>query len=194
MASHLFQGVTDSTMAHGEGWHFGYLGRLLERANMTSRILDVMYYHLLPDAGDIGGEIDEIRWLAVLNSVSAFEMYRQNHGLITPANVVGFLALNPEFPRSMLSCVTEAGESLKGIEGYGVGSGGNAANQGLVTLVGELQAAEIDEIIIGGLHEFIFDFQAKLIEVGSSIFETYFALPVTSEPINSAVNLGAGLE
>ena len=46
--SHLFLGISDATMSHGEGWHFARLGRLLERADKTSRILDVKYFMLLP--------------------------------------------------------------------------------------------------------------------------------------------------
>ena len=49
-ASHLLWGITDATMSHGEGWHFARIGRLLERADKTSRILDVKYFILLPTA------------------------------------------------------------------------------------------------------------------------------------------------
>ena len=54
MASHTFAGVTDATMTHGEGWHFCQLGRMLERADKTSRILDVKYFMLLPSVRDVG--------------------------------------------------------------------------------------------------------------------------------------------
>ena len=62
LGSHLFVGITDATMSHGEGWHFGRLGRLLERADKTSRILDVKYYILLPAAADVGTPFDDIQW------------------------------------------------------------------------------------------------------------------------------------
>lgn len=115
MAGHLFEGITDATMSHGEGWHFGRLGRLLERANMTSRILDVMYFNLLPDMQDVGGHVDDVRWTAVLNAASAFEMYRQRFGPIAPNRVADFLILDRDFPRSIKSCVTNADESLHAI-------------------------------------------------------------------------------
>ena len=51
MGCHLFQGITDATMTHNEAWHFVRLGRKLERADKTSRILDVKYFMLLPSAG-----------------------------------------------------------------------------------------------------------------------------------------------
>ena len=84
MGCHLFQGVTDATMTHNEAWHFLRLGRKLERADKTSRILDVKYFMLLPSPRDVGTPYDDIHWSAVLKSVSGFEMYRKKYGRITP--------------------------------------------------------------------------------------------------------------
>src|ERR1051325_795901 len=78
----LFDGVTDATMLHDEGWHFYRMGRFIERADKTSRLLDVKYFILLPSATDVGTALDDIQWAAVLRSASAFEMYRQRHGHI----------------------------------------------------------------------------------------------------------------
>ena len=107
-----FLGVTDATMTHGEAWHFCQLGRMLERADKTSRILDVKYFILLPKVTDVGTPFDDIQWLALLRSASALEMYRQRHGRISPVNVVKFLVLDREFPRAVLHCLTRANESL----------------------------------------------------------------------------------
>src|ERR671931_1836274 len=96
MASHLFAGVTDATMTHGEGWHFCRLGRKLERADKTSRILDVKYFLLLPTIADVGTTFDDIQWAAVLRSASAFEMYRKRHGRLSPDRIVEFLLLDDE--------------------------------------------------------------------------------------------------
>ena len=82
---------------------------------MTSRILDVMYFNLLPDMQDVGGHVDDVRWTAVLNAASAFEMYRQRFGPIAPNRVADFLILDRDFPRSIKSCVTNADESLHAI-------------------------------------------------------------------------------
>ena len=176
MTSHLYEGITDATMSHGEGWHFGRLGRLLERANMTSRLLDVTYFNLLPDINDVGGHIDDIRWSAVLNSASAFEMYRQRYGPITPDRVAEFLVLNREFPRSMNSCIINADESLHSISNSPTGTPNNKAEQYLYSLLTHLDSTDIAEIIAGGLHEFLAEFQDHLNSVGGSIFDTYFAL------------------
>ncbi|HXL26157.1 MAG TPA: alpha-E domain-containing protein, partial [Chthoniobacterales bacterium] len=55
---HLFQGIADATMAHDEGWDFIQLGKFLERADRTSRILDIKYHILLPKGEQIGGNVD----------------------------------------------------------------------------------------------------------------------------------------
>ena len=61
--SHLFQGITDATMTHGEGWDFIKIGKLLERADCTSRILDIKYHLLLPSGEKVGGNIDTVQWM-----------------------------------------------------------------------------------------------------------------------------------
>src|SRR5437868_1556190 len=83
-SSHLLIGTTDSTMSHGEAWHFARMGRLLERAEKTSRIVDVKYFILLPKASDVGTTLDVTQWSALLRSTSALEMYRRSHGRIAP--------------------------------------------------------------------------------------------------------------
>ena len=176
MAGHLYGGITDATMSHGEGWHFGRLGRLLERANMTSRILDVMYYHLLPEVDDVGAPVDHVRWTAVLRSGSAFEMYRQRYGPIAPDRVAEFMILDPEFPRSMNSCIVNADQHLHAISSTPVGTARNQAEETIFQLRSDLNNAKIDEIIIGGLHEFLEKFQVDINLVGQSISNTYFAL------------------
>src|SRR5208337_955074 len=122
MASHLFYGVMDATMTHGEPWHFAKLGQMLERADKTSRILDVKYFILLRSAADVGTPFDDIQWAAVLRSASAFEMYRKRYGRISPRGVVDFLILDPEFPRAIRFCLLAARDSLHAISGTPLGT------------------------------------------------------------------------
>jgi len=183
MASHLFVGITDVTMSHNAGWHFGRLGHLLERADKTSRILDVKYYLLLPQVTDVGTSVDDIQWSAVLKSASAFEMYRKRFGRMRPDQVADFLMLDREFPRAMHYCLVQAEESLHAISGSPMGAFQNLAEQRLGRLRSELDYAQIDEIIASGLHEFLDAFQGKLNDVDTAIFETFVALrPVTDAP------------
>jgi uncharacterized alpha-E superfamily protein len=76
-SAHLFQGLTAATYSRNEGWEFIQFGRYLERADKTTRILDVKYHILLPSATDVGGAIDTAQWQAVLRSASALEAYRR---------------------------------------------------------------------------------------------------------------------
>jgi uncharacterized alpha-E superfamily protein len=180
LASHLLEGITDGTMSHGEAWHFAHLGRMLERADKTSRILDVKYFILLPSVGDIGTNIDTIQWAALLESASALEMYRKRHGRIAPESVAEFLILDREFPRAMHHCLIEAEKSLNAICGRRDDRMFNSAEQKLGRLRADVNYSQIREIIDRGLHEFIDDFQIKLNAVGTAIHETFFAAPPAS--------------
>jgi len=102
-ASHLFDGITEATMLHDEGWHFYRMGRLLERADKTSRLLDVKYFILLPSIADVGTPLDDIQWAAVLRSASALEMYRKRHGPIIPDQIIEFLVLASFHVRSTIA-------------------------------------------------------------------------------------------
>jgi uncharacterized alpha-E superfamily protein len=94
---------THVTMTHNEAWHFMRLGRLLERADKTSRILDVKYFLLLPDVADVGTAYDEVQWAAVLRkSASAFEMYRKRWGRIIPRAGGGVPLAGPEVPAATM--------------------------------------------------------------------------------------------
>lgn len=174
-ASHLFNGVTEATMTHGEGWHFCRLGKELERADKTSRILDAKYFILLRSVSDVGTAWDDIQWAAVLRSTSAFEMYRKDYGRISPKGVVDYLLLNRNFPRAIYHCLLCARESLHSISGTEVGSYKNPAERVLGQLCSELSYASVDEVISHGLHEYIDTLQMKMNQVGGQIHDTFFA-------------------
>lgn len=175
-ASHLFVGITVTSFSQGEGWHFARLGRVLERADKTSRILDVKYFTLLPHVEDVGTPIDDLQWSAVLRTVSGFEMYRKRHHGITPKRVVGFLVLDRTFPRAVMHCVDVANRSLHVISGSPLDTFWNVADKRLGQLRGELAYLTVDEIISIGLHEFLDSLQIKLNGVGDGIFQTFFAM------------------
>jgi uncharacterized alpha-E superfamily protein len=179
MSSQLVAAVTDATMTHGEGWHFSRLGRELERADKTSRILDVKYFLLLPAIADVGTTFDDIQWAAVLRSASAFEMYRKRHGRISPHRIVEFLLLDQEFPRAIKYCLMTARESVHAISGTVAGLFRNPVERLLGELCSELAYAQIDEIISGGLHEYLDKLQTKMNRVSDGIYETFLAVRLT---------------
>jgi uncharacterized alpha-E superfamily protein len=170
-----FMGVTDATMTHGEGWHFCRLARSIERADKTSRILDVKYFILLPSPADVGTPYDDIQWSALLRSASALEMYRQRHGRLEPASVVQFLVLDRQFPRAVLYCLTKSNESLHAISGSAIGGFANMPEQLLGQLRAQLAYTSAQQIIQVGLHQFVDDLQQRLNTIGAAISETFFA-------------------
>jgi len=186
LSSHLLEGITVATMSHGEAWHFARMGRLLERADKTSRILDVKYYVLLPSVAEVGTPLDTVQWSALLESASSLEMYRKRFGRILPADVADFLILDREFPRAIHFCLIKSEESLLSITGGERGRFRTLAEKRLGRLRAELDYVQIAEIIDQGLHEFIDAFQVELNKVGKAIHETFFALRPVASPVTTA--------
>jgi uncharacterized alpha-E superfamily protein len=178
MGCHLFQGITHVTMTHNEAWHFIRLGTSLERADKTTRILDVKYFILLPSLSDVGTPYDDIQWAAVLKSVSGFEMYRKRHGRIAPERIVEFLLLDGEFPRAVRYCIGVADASLHAITGTRPGAFSCASEQRLGMLRSELDYAQVGPILEGGLHEFFDGMQLKMNMVDECVLADFFGQKV----------------
>ncbi len=175
LSSHLFIGVMNATMSRNEGWQFGKIGRLLERADKTARILDVKYFILLPSVRDVGTTLDELQWIALLKSASAYEMYRKCQHRINPDSIAKFLILDREFPRSIQFCLLEAEKSLYQINGNTVGTWQSPAERAIGKLRSELEFTTIEDINDRGLHEFLDRVQHELNQVGDRIFKTFIA-------------------
>lgn len=175
-ASHLFTGIAYTTMPRNEAWYFGHLGGLLERADKTSRILDVKYFLLLPSITDVGTPFDNIQWSALLKSASALEAYRKKYGGITPENVVEFLILDHVFPRSIQYCLMEAQKTIGAITGSPSYTFHNPVEQKLGRLSAQLNYTNIDEIFTVGLHEFLDQTQIHINQIDTATFETFFKL------------------
>ena len=176
MSSHRFAGVMDATMSHNEAWYFGQLGRLLERADKTARILDVKYFLLLPSAQWVGTPLDRIQWISLLKSASAYEMYRKSRHHINPSYIAEFLLLDHCFPRSVYFCLWQAEQYLRDITQTPQGSWCNNAERTLGKLCSQLGYLTIEEIIQSGLHEFLDRMQSSINQVGDEIHNTFIAL------------------
>ena len=176
LTSQKFIGIGDGTMSHSEGWHFLRLGGFIERAEKTSRIVDVKFFILLPKVEYVGTPYDNIQWAAVLKSASALEMYRKRYHRISLKQVVDFLVLNRQFPRAVRYCLVAAEESLHAITGSPPGTFSNEAERRLGRLRAELDYADIDEILETGLHAYLDSLQTKLNAVDDAVFSTFFAL------------------
>jgi uncharacterized alpha-E superfamily protein len=170
----LLYGIFDATISRTDGWHFGKIGQLIERADKTSRVLDVKYHMLLPDMKEVGSSLDIIQWAALLKSVSAYDMYRKRFGKLTVPGISEFLILDKIFPRSMLRCLMHAEQSLQIITGNSAGYSNNTERK-LGLLKSQLEYADINEIFTSGLHEYLDNFQASLNNVSGAIFEDFFS-------------------
>lgn len=168
LAGRLFEGLTDDTMSHGEAWHFCRLGRLIERADKISRMLD--FKHYLAGAGPM----EEVEWSVVLQCASALELYRKRHGRLLREPIVDFLLLDREFPRSVHFCLTGAEESLHAITGTPVGTFRTPAEQRLGQLRSELAFARAKEILAEGLHEYVDALQLKLNLASDAVMDAIF--------------------
>ena len=178
MASHLFTGLSENTMTHGEGWQFARLGRMLERADKTARIIDVKYFILLPSIDYVGTPFDHILWGSILRSASAFEMYRKHYGQIVPDQIIDFMVLDAEFPRAIHHCLIMAELSLRTISGTMRGRFTNRAEKYLGQLLSDIDYTTIEDIKSIGLHQYIDDLQTRLNQAGKVVFDTFFSIPV----------------
>ncbi len=175
--SQLFYGIIDATITRNEAWHFARVGRFTERADKTTRFLDVNYFTLLPAEGGVSSTLDLVIWTAVLKSVSAFNMFRQQYRNLTPPNIVEFLILDKLFPRAAAHCVRQAELSLYEISGTPITqSFSNTAERTISKLRTDLEFTVVDDIFSQGLHGFLDNFQTRTNEVGTAIYQTYFDL------------------
>ncbi len=179
-ACHALLGTTIVSMTHNEAWHFMRVGRMVERADKTSRIVDVKYFLLLPSPADVGSPMDELQWAALLKSASAFEMYRKRFGRLSPRKVVDFLLLDEDFPRSCRYCVQLAQRSLRTIDD----DRRSPVARRVGRLCSDLEFIDVEEIIDAGLHQWVDRLQTSLNGVGQAIAERFFGAP--PEPASPA--------
>jgi uncharacterized alpha-E superfamily protein len=177
----MINGVYDDTMNHGEGWHFSRLGRFLERADKTSRILDVKYFILLPDVRHVGTAYDDVQWGALLRATGGLNAYRQIFGRITPANVAEFLLFDRRFPRSVLFSLTAALNSLNAINGTQGGTYRDKAEQLLGKLCAEQSFMDISAVFESGLHQFTDQLQIDINHVNDAVSQIFFGYGFDAE-------------
>ncbi len=181
-ASHLYQGITDGTMTHGEDWDFIQVGKYLERGDMVTRILDANdeIFINAPDSLMNGGTL---QWSAILRSCSSHDAYRKFYvAQVEPDKVVEFLILNEFFPRSIRFCAGALDEALRRISGCQEERFTNQAEKLSGRLVAELNYSALEDIKTVGMHKYMDDLQIKLNAIGEAIFQTYLFSPPLAEP------------
>jgi uncharacterized alpha-E superfamily protein len=171
---HGFQGTTDATMTHGEGWDFIQIGKYLERADSTSRVLDIKYHILLPSGEKVGGHVDITQWMAVLRSCSGMEAYLKTYvGHVSGWQVAEFLILNDDFPRSIRFCVSGMDDALHRVTGCDNNHFSNEAERLSGLLRSSLDYTNIASVFQTGLHQFLDKTQLDLIGIANAITQTY---------------------
>jgi uncharacterized alpha-E superfamily protein len=172
-------GLFDHTVLRDEGGDWFRCGLYIERADMTSRILDTKYHVLLPSATEVGGPLDRYQWMAILRSASAWEAFRKVYRTdITGPRVAEMLIFEAAFPRSLVFCVRALGEHFRRATALTPGTQRLPVESVLTLLELRLGALTIDRVIASGLHEFLDSFQSQLIEVQTGLTDHIFrAIP-----------------
>ena len=168
-------GITEGTFHRDEVWHFYQLGKTVERADQTTRLLDIKYHRLLPSSEDVGSPVDLSQWNSLLRSAAGYHAFRRVHPRgMRPANVAGFLLFNTEFPRSVRVCVRHLHDLLGELAArYGL-RGGPAATDALDKLRAAHEGRGIDEVLRDGLHEFLDWNQRQLGAFTDGMGRTFF--------------------
>ena len=168
----LVRGAIYGSMLRNEIYYFARTGTYIERADNTSRILDVKYYLLLPSLAYVGSSLDTGQWDNVLRSLSAERAYRWlNAGRMDPRGIAEFLILDRRFPRSLAFCYDALAGNLASLaELHGSES---LCNTLVAQAENRLRTATIDRVFDAGLHEFLVNFIADNQAIASAVSEEY---------------------
>lgn len=168
-ANQAITGMLAGTMTNDEAYSFLRIGRNLERADMSTRIIDVRSASLLPEVDDDSQAFSNIQWMGVLKSMSAYQMYRREVRVrISRQDVLKFLLTDPRFPRSLLHSIDQVEYSL------GQLPKGKGAIDKTRSVRSYLLNANPSKLIQDKLHEFIDDMQLGLIEIDTELNLSYF--------------------
>lgn len=177
-------GLLSGCMSHNNAYDLIRIGRNLERADMTTRIVDAGLVNLLPHLSIGGTEVlepyDNILWMSVLRSLSGYQMYRQHERDRVNANaVVKFLLQNEDFPRAVGHCLKQLELCLWGLPNS------EKVLAAIVSLQQKIEEADMDALLKQGLHEYIDEVQLEIGNLHYRIAETWF-LPVVLAPESAA--------
>jgi uncharacterized alpha-E superfamily protein len=171
-------GLLEGAMSHNSGYNFIRIARSLERADMTTRIVDVGSVILLPELADrsraeeIPEPYENTIWMSVLRSLSADQMYRQHvQDRVNGEDVVTFLLQDAYFPRSVAHCLTKLENCLQALPGN------KAALKEVAETKAHILDADIEVLVVEGLLEYIDELQINFADIHTCIAKAWF-LPV----------------
>jgi len=156
-------------MNQDQGYLFIRMGRNLERADMTSRIVDVRTANLLTGENLELRPFENIQWMSVLKSLTAYQMYRQAmQARVRRADVLKFLFQSTKFPRSIYFCVQQLEQCVVQLPNY------EASLRKIHALMRTIQAAELNAYDQKMLHDFIDQLQIEFNSIHNALAENYF--------------------
>ena len=170
--SGVIRGALHGTMLRNEIYNFARLGTYIERADNTSRILDVKYYVLLPSVQHVGSSLDNVQWESILRSVSAHSAYRFIYdATYRPAQIAEMLILEPRMPRSLRFCYEAITDNLDSLaHEYGERNSCQIVAEGIAQRLRERTVLGIFE---EGLHDFLQSFLTENNHLGATIDREY---------------------
>lgn len=170
----MVRGAIDGTILRNDGFNFLNIGYYLERGDATARLMDVKYYVLLPRADYIGTGLDNDQWLMLLRALGAHRAFHWAYGgEVTAAKIAHFLILNPQSPRSLITCVAGLNNHLMRLaKAYGRETPAQAAS---AHLLAGLEGLSTDHIFDEGLHEFLTRFITESAALGGIIHDSYLS-------------------
>ena len=170
----MVRGAIDATLLRNDGWDFLGLGYKLERADNTSRLMDVKYYVLLPRADYVGSGLDNYQWTTLLRAMSSHRAFHWAYGgEITAGKIAHFLILNPQCPRSLITSIEGATGHLDRLaKAYHTTTEAQSRSR---ALLGELSEMTVDDIFEEGLHEYLSRFIGDVGEVSQLVGDIYLS-------------------
>jgi uncharacterized alpha-E superfamily protein len=178
---HLFIGVSDTTMIHGQGWQFIRLARYLERAYATATLLEVHQGELLLPQERDQSVYPYLELVGLLRCCTSFEAYCQVYTAdLSPGRILEFLLLNPDFPHAIRYCVDGTREAIESIQN----TGGRRAPSELIAGVGRLNAmldfTTIGEILSGDATHFLRSVREQCLRIHELIYRNYVHYSIQS--------------
>lgn len=170
----MLRGAIDATLLRNDGYNFLNIGYYLERGDSTARLMDVKYYVLLPRADYVGTGLDNDQWSMLLRALSSHRAFHWAYGgEITAAKIAHFLILNPQCPRSLITCVAGMNNHAQRLAKlYGRET---PATHAVARLLAELEGQTTDQIFDEGLHEFLTRYIRQTADLGRVIHDSYLS-------------------
>lgn len=168
----MLSGLLYGTMSHDAGWQFMKLGRDLERADMTTRILDAGAFALLEANGDASVSLRQIVWGNVLRSASAYMSYRRTvKAAVFGPDVASFMLEDPHFPRTVQFCLMQADVAASKLPKH------ERVRKVISAIRPDALTIETEQDLGAGFRDFLNDLQVQFGELHDAVRETWFPVP-----------------